>query len=72
VAMNGYIYVFGGKTDAKSYSNTFEIYNPHDNEWVTSNARMNIGRSHIDAIVIEKSCTLFKRVFEDSTNNIIH
>lgn len=70
--MNGFIYVFGGKTDDKSYSNTFEVYNPHDNEWVTSNAIMNMDRCYIDAIVIEKNCVLFKKVFEDVTNNIIH
>lgn len=70
--MNGYIYVFGGKSDNKTYLNTFEVYNPHENEWVTSNAVMNSPRSNIDAIVIEKSSHLFKRVFEDATNNIIH
>lgn len=72
VVMNGFIYVFGGKTDNKTYSNTFEVYNPHSNEWITSSASMNKDRCHIDAIVIEKNCTLFKRVFEDATNNIIH
>lgn len=70
--MNGYIYVFGGKTGTKTYSNTFEIYNPHDNEWVVSSARLDKGQCHIDAVVIEKSSTLFKKVFEDATNNIIH
>lgn len=70
--MNGCIFVFGGKTGDKSYSNTFEVYSPHDNEWIISNATMNIDRCNIDAIVIEKSCTLFKKVFEEATNNIIH
>lgn len=70
--MNGCIFVFGGKTNDESYSNTFEVYNPHDNEWIISNAIMNMGRSYIDAIVIEKCSTLFKKVFEDATNNIIH
>lgn len=70
--MNGFIYVFGGKTDGRSYLDTFEIYNPHENKWILSNASMSNGRSHIDAIVIEKGCILFKRVFEDATNNIIH
>jgi hypothetical protein len=70
--MNGLIYVFGGKTGNNSYSKTFEVYNPHYNEWVTSNALMNLDRCYIDAIVIEKSCILYKKVFEDATNNIIH
>lgn len=70
--MNGFIYVFGGKTDSKSYSNTFEVYNPHEDEWVVSHSLMNKDRGNIDAIVIEKSCVLYKKVFEDATNNIIH
>lgn len=70
--MNGFIYVFGGKMNDKSYLNTFEVYNVHNNEWKTSNALMNMERYLIDVIVIEKSCVLFKKVFEDATNNIIH
>jgi len=70
--MNGYIYVFGGKTNYNTHSNTFEIYNPHENQWETSTATMNNKRCNIDAIVIEKNYILFKKVFEDSTNNIIH
>lgn len=70
--MNGFIYVFGGQTDSKSHSNTFEVYNPHENEWVVSSSLMNKERCYIDAIVIEKSCALYKKVFEDATNNIIH
>lgn len=73
--MNGFIYVFGGKSENDSYLNTFEIYNPHSNEWTTSNAIMNNkgpGRCNIDAIVVEKNCMLFKHVFEDSTIDIIH
>lgn len=70
--MNGNIYVFGGKMMNKSYSNTFEIYNPHDNKWVMSNAYMKKDRCHIDAIVIEKNSELFKKVFEETTNTIIH
>lgn len=70
--MNGLIYVFGGKTANNSYSKTFEVYNPHNNEWVISNALMDLDRGYIDAIVIEKSCILYKKVFEDVTNNIIH
>jgi len=75
VVMNGFIYVFGGKSENKTFLNTLEVYNPHANEWTTSNALMNNngdGRCNIDAIVVEKSSMLFKRVFEDSTINIIH
>lgn len=70
--MNGFIYVFGGKTDDKSNSNTFEVYNPHSNEWVTSNALMNSDLCIIDAIIIEKKFTLFKKVFEDANRHIMY
>ncbi|XP_026814200.1 kelch-like protein 3 [Rhopalosiphum maidis] len=72
VAMNGNIYLFGGKMIDTSSSNIFEIYNPHDNKWVTSNAFMKKDRCHIDAIVIDKNSLLFRQVFEESTNTIIH
>jgi len=70
--MNGNIYVFGGKTMDMSYSKTFEIYNHHDNKWVNSNYYMKKNRYHIDAIMIEKNTELFKKVFEEATNSIIH
>jgi len=70
--MNGNIYVFGGKMFNTSCSNMFEVYNPHDNKWVISNAYMKTNRYHIDAIVIEKNSVLFKKVFENETNTIIH
>jgi len=70
--MNGNIYLFGGKMIDTSSSNIFEIYNPHDNKWVTSNAFMKKDRCHIDAIVIDKNSLLFRQVFEESTNTIIH
>lgn len=70
--MNGNIYLFGGKMINTSYSNTFEIYDPHDNKWVTSNAFMKKDRCHIDAIVIEKNSELFKKVFEEGNSAIIH
>lgn len=72
VSMNGNIYVFGGKMMNTSHSNTFEIYNPHDNRWVISNAYMKKDRCHIDAIVVEKNSELYKKVFEEATNTIIH
>ncbi|XP_060855793.1 kelch-like protein 3 [Metopolophium dirhodum] len=72
VAMNGNIYVFGGHTINMSYSNTFEIYNPHDNNWKSSKAYMKKDQCYIDAIVIEKNSELFKKVFEEATNTIIH
>lgn len=72
VVMNGFIYVFGGQINSYSYSNTFEVYNPYENEWKTSVALFSKTRCNIDAIVVEKSSTLFKRIFEDATNNIIH
>lgn len=70
--MNGNIYIFGGKMINSSSSNIFEVYNPHDNKWVISNAHMKKDRCHIDAIVIRKNSMLFKKVFEEATNTIIH
>ncbi|XP_025199504.1 kelch-like protein 3 [Melanaphis sacchari] len=70
VAMNGNIYLFGGKMMNTSSSNIFEIYNPHDNKWVTSSAFMKKDRCHIDAIVIEKSSDFFIKVFEESSKTI--
>lgn len=70
--MNGNIYLFGGKMINTSSSNMFEIYNPHENKWVTSSAVMKEERCHIDAIVIEKSSELYKQMFDESTNTIIH
>lgn len=70
--MNGLIYVFGGNIDSDIVSNTFEVYNPHANEWVTSNACMNKGRYNIDAIVIEKTSVLYKKLFKKFQNSITH
>jgi len=70
--MNGNIYVFGGNTINMSYSNTFEIYNPHDNNWESPKALMKNDRCHMDAIVMEKNSELFKKVFEEATITINH
>ncbi|XP_029341326.1 kelch-like protein 2 [Acyrthosiphon pisum] len=72
VAMNGNIYVFGGKTMNMSYSNTLEIYNPHDDKWVISNTYMKKDQFLMDAIVIEKNSELYKQAFEEAANNIFH
>ncbi|XP_029341272.1 kelch-like protein 3 [Acyrthosiphon pisum] len=73
IAMNGNIYVFGGKIIDTPYSNTFEIYNLHDNKWIISNAYiMKKNLCHIDAIVLEKNSELFKKVLEGAINTIIN
>jgi len=69
--MNGDIYVFGGRIDDTSTSNTFEIYDYHANKWTVSSDLMNMGRSDMDAIVLEKNSLLYQKVFEDVTN-VIH
>jgi len=68
--MNGNIYVFGGRIDDTNISNTFEIYNFHTNTWTVSSAPMNMGRSDCNAIVVEKCCLFYKKVFEDRINMI--
>jgi len=70
--MNGNIYVFGGQMFYSFSSNSFEIYNPHENKWVASSSAEGDQRCYIDAIVIEKNSELYKQVFEESTNTIIH
>lgn len=70
--MNGLIYVFGGNIDYDNISDTFEVYNPHDDEWVTSDACMKKGLFNIDAIVINKTSILYKRVFKKFLDFITH
>lgn len=70
--MNGLIYVFGGNISSNVVSNTIEVYNPHANEWVTSNACMNKNRCIIDAVVINKASVLYKGVFKKYQNIITH
>lgn len=73
VAMNINIYVFGGKIMNTSNSNTFEIYHPHNNKWIISNAYiMKKDLCHIYVIVIENNSELFKKAIEEATYTIIH